>query len=213
MPGWCCCDQWEKWEKWDAEDQRVGPASLRDQTPAAAQPSERARVAERQRLPADRPRSSRPYLERAEDHCDGSKPIVSNATDAGGPGQRAERREDARPVRLRAARRTGCTDTKNGGAFGFATEIGPGRRGPADREPARRCCRRISLWPMNEFWNFHAGGDEFKDLKLFTEALEARYGKAAGVEDYARKAQALDLRRAARDVRGATAATSTRPPV
>jgi exo-1,4-beta-D-glucosaminidase len=38
---------------------------------------------------------------------------------------------------------------------------------------------------------FHAGGDEFKDLKLFTEALEARYGRATGVEDYARKAQAL----------------------
>jgi exo-1,4-beta-D-glucosaminidase len=47
------------------------------------------------------------------------------------------------------------------------------------------------LWPMNQFWTFHAGGDEFKDLKLFTEALEARYGKASGVEDYARKAQAL----------------------
>src|SRR6185436_11467418 len=31
MPGWCCCDQWEKWDEWTAEDHRVGPASLRDQ--------------------------------------------------------------------------------------------------------------------------------------------------------------------------------------
>src|SRR5205823_6016430 len=31
MPGWCCCDQWEKWDKWDAENYTVGPDSLRDQ--------------------------------------------------------------------------------------------------------------------------------------------------------------------------------------
>jgi exo-1,4-beta-D-glucosaminidase len=47
------------------------------------------------------------------------------------------------------------------------------------------------MWPIDDFWKFHAGGDEFKDLNLFTEALEARYGKATGVEDYARKSQAL----------------------
>jgi len=47
------------------------------------------------------------------------------------------------------------------------------------------------LWPIDEYWTFHAGGDEFKDLKLFTSALEGRYGRATGVEDYARKAQAL----------------------
>ncbi|MGE5813732.1 MAG: glycoside hydrolase family 2 protein, partial [Acidobacteriota bacterium] len=34
-------------------------------------------------------------------------------------------------------------------------------------------------------------GDEFKDIALFTQALEARYGKAQNAEDYARKAQAL----------------------
>ena len=47
------------------------------------------------------------------------------------------------------------------------------------------------LWPIDEFWKFHAGGDEFKDLNLFTDALEGRYGKATSAEDYARKAQAL----------------------
>ena len=47
------------------------------------------------------------------------------------------------------------------------------------------------LWPIDDFWRFHAGGDEFKDLNLFTAALEGRYGKARSAEDYARKAQAL----------------------
>ena len=82
------------------------------------------------------------------------------------------------------------TDTKNGGAFGFATEMGPGAAVPPI-ESLRMMLPPDRLWPMNEFWMFHAGGDEFKDLKLFTEALEARYGKATSVEDYARKAQAL----------------------
>jgi exo-1,4-beta-D-glucosaminidase len=47
------------------------------------------------------------------------------------------------------------------------------------------------LWPIDEVWNFHAGGGQFKDLKLFTAALEGRYGPSTGVSDYARKAQAL----------------------
>src|SRR4029077_19917859 len=47
------------------------------------------------------------------------------------------------------------------------------------------------LWPIDQFWTFHAGGQQFKDLKLFTAALEARYGPAGTVGDYARKAQAL----------------------
>src|SRR6185436_12019177 len=28
MPGWCCCDQWEKWDEWTAENHRVACASL-----------------------------------------------------------------------------------------------------------------------------------------------------------------------------------------
>jgi exo-1,4-beta-D-glucosaminidase len=47
------------------------------------------------------------------------------------------------------------------------------------------------LWPMDDVWKYHAGGGEFRTLTKFTEALEARYGKAADVADYARKAQAL----------------------
>src|SRR5206468_5459669 len=58
-------------------------------------------------------------------------------------------------------------------------------------ESLKRMLPPERLWPMSEFWTFHAGGDEFKDLRRFTEALEGRYGKATGAEDYARNAQAL----------------------
>ena len=30
MPGWCCCDHWERWESWKAEDYRISVESLRD---------------------------------------------------------------------------------------------------------------------------------------------------------------------------------------
>jgi exo-1,4-beta-D-glucosaminidase len=82
------------------------------------------------------------------------------------------------------------SDEKHGGAFGFATETGPGAAVPP-LETLKQMLPADRLWPMNEFWTFHAGGDEFKDLKLFIDALEGRYGKASDVEDFARKSQAL----------------------
>jgi len=82
------------------------------------------------------------------------------------------------------------TDAKFGGAFGFATEIGPGGAVPP-LESLKKMLPPDHLWPIDEVWNYHAGGGQFKDLKVFTGALEGRYGKATDVADYARKAQAL----------------------
>src|ERR1035437_7167572 len=31
MPGWCCCDNWERWPTWSGEDEPIAVASLRDQ--------------------------------------------------------------------------------------------------------------------------------------------------------------------------------------
>jgi exo-1,4-beta-D-glucosaminidase len=187
MPGWCCCDQWELWDKWDAEDHRVGPASQRDQL---------LRLRNHPSIlvwlnGSDFPPPAaveKAYLDVAA-QCEWSKPLLSNATDAPGPlsgpsGVKMRGPYDYVPPSY------WLTDTKDGGAFGFATEIGPGGAVPPI-ESLKRMLPADSLWPIDDVWRFHAGGDEFKDLKLFTEALEARYGPATSVEDYARKAQAL----------------------
>ena len=187
MAGWCCCDQWEMWDKWDAEDHRVAPASLKDQL---------LRLRNHPSVlvwlngsdfppPAD---VERRYLDTAR-QCEWSKPVLSNATDAPGPvsgpsGVKMKGPYDYVPPSY------WLTDTKNGGAFGFATEIGPGAAVPPI-ESLRRMLPADHIWPIDDFWRFHAGGDEFKDLNRFTEALEARYGKATGALDYTRKAQAL----------------------
>jgi exo-1,4-beta-D-glucosaminidase len=187
MPGWCCCDQWEMWDKWDAEDHRVAPASLRDQL---------LRLRNHPSVfvwlngsdfppPAD---VERRYLDTLQ-ACAWSKPVLSNATDAPGPvsgpsGVKMRGPYDYIPPSY------WLLDKKNGGAFGFATEVGPGAAIPPLRS-LKKMLPAEKLWPMNDDWRFHAGGDEFKDLTLFTDALAARYGKPSSVEDFARKAQAL----------------------
>ena len=187
MPGWCCCDQWEQWKKWDAEDHRVAPASLESQL---------LRLRNHPSVmvwlngsdfppPAD---VEQKYLDVAR-QCRWQKPLLSNATDAPGPvsgpsGVKMRGPYDYIPPSY------WLLDTKNGGAFGFATEVGPGAAVPPV-ESLKRMLPPDHLWPIDDVWRFHAGGDEFKDLSLFTEALEQRYGRATTMEDYARKAQAL----------------------
>jgi exo-1,4-beta-D-glucosaminidase len=187
MPGWCCCDQWEKWDKWDAEDHRVAPASLRDQLLRLRNhPSILAWFNGSDFHPT--PDVERAYLD-VERSLEWQKPVVSSATDApssvsGPSGVKMLGPYDYVPPSY------WLSDTKNGGAFGFATEISPGAAVPPI-ESLRRMLPADKLWPIDEFWRFHAGGDEFRDLHLFSQALEARYGKATSAEDYARKAQAL----------------------
>jgi exo-1,4-beta-D-glucosaminidase len=187
MPGWCCCDQWETWDKWDAEDHRVAPASLRDQILRLRNHASVIAWFNGSDFPPPAP-VERAYLDVLE-KAEWSKPVLSNATDTPGPvsgpsGVKMRGPYDYVPPSY------WLTDTKNGGAFGFATEIGPGAAVPP-LESLKQILPPDHLWPIDDFWRFHAGGDEFKDLKLFTDALEGRYGKATGVEDYARKAQAL----------------------
>ncbi len=186
MPGWCCCDLWERWKDWDAEDYRVAPASLDSQIlrlrnhPSVIAWFNGSDFAP----PADVEKSYLNVIQkRAFD-----KPVVSNATDAAGI-------EGPSGVKMRGPYdyvppNYWLTDKDHGGAFGFATEIGPGGAVPPI-ESLKRFVPADKLWPINEYWTFHAGGDEFKDLKLFIGALEGRYGKATSLEDFTRKSQAL----------------------
>src|SRR5262245_23013319 len=187
MPGWCCCDQWEKWEKWDAEDHGVAPASLKDQLLRLRNhPSVLAWLNGSDFCPP--PDVEKTYLD-IEAKLAWPKPTLCSATDAkskvsGPSGVKMLGPYDYVPPAY------WLTDSKNGGAFGFATEIGPGAAVPP-LESLKQMLPADHLWPIDDVWNFHAGGDEFRNVERFTEALEARYGKASGVEDYARKAQAL----------------------
>ena len=82
-------------------------------------------------------------------------------------------------------------DTTNGGAFGFNTETGPGPQ-PPPLETLKRMFPAEKLWPVNDFWNFHAGRGNFHDLKRYLLAFNNRYGAAQSAEEFAFKSQAAN---------------------
>jgi len=186
MIGWCCCDQWEKWDKWDAEDRQVAVASLADQTRRLRNhPSVFVWLNGSDGPPP--PAIEKSYLDELE-RVEWAAPVLSNAADKPGVGGPSG-------VKMRGPYEYvppsyWLLDAKNGGAFGFDTEVSPGAAVPPI-ESLKEMLPAEHLWPMDAFWMFHAGGQEFATLKLFTSALEGRYGKATSAEDYARKAQAL----------------------
>jgi exo-1,4-beta-D-glucosaminidase len=59
------------------------------------------------------------------------------------------------------------------------------------QESLEKFIPKDKLWPISEHWGYHAGGGAFKDVHVFTEALSARYGAAADLQDYDRKAQLM----------------------
>ena len=82
-------------------------------------------------------------------------------------------------------------DTKNGGAFGFNTETGPGPQVPPV-ESIKKFIPKDHLWPIDTMWNYHCGGNVFCNLNRYNEAIDNRLGKPAGLEEYVTKAQFIN---------------------
>jgi exo-1,4-beta-D-glucosaminidase len=187
MAGWCCCDAWEKWGKWGEENKQVSVNSLRDQIlRLRAHPSMLVWLnGSDNPPPTDRERA---YLD-VEKELSWPKPAISSAT--------AKKTE---PTGESGVKMNGPyeyvsanyweLDTKHGGAFGFSTEISPGPAVPP-LEELKTMFPPDKLWPMNEFWDYHSGGGEFKNIKVFAHAIEKRYGAIKDVNDLAWKSQAI----------------------
>jgi len=83
------------------------------------------------------------------------------------------------------------TDTNFGGAYGFNTETGPGAQVP-QIDSLKKMIPEDQLWPMGDSWDYHCGRYEFADLSRFKEAINERYGEPDSLEDFDRKAQAMN---------------------
>ena len=187
MVGWCCCDAWEKWGKWNDENRRVSVESLRDQLlRLRTHPSILVWLnGSDNPPPADRERA---YLD-IEKEINWPKPVISSATAKKTEVSGASGVKMSGPYEYVSANYW-LLGTKAGGAFGFNTETSPGPAVPPVEE-LKAIFPPDKLWPINDYWEFHSGGGQFKNIKVFARAIEERYGKATGVLDFTWKSQAM----------------------
>ena len=187
LAGWCCCDHWEHWRDWDDEDRRVAAESLRDQIRRLrSHPSAFNWMNGSDNPPP--PEIEKMYVGILKE-LNWPNPYESSAT--------------ARPTAVTGATGVKMTgpyeyvapsywllDQSRGGAHGFNTETSPGPAIPP-AESLRRMLPEDHIWPIDSWWDYHAGGGVFKDIGVFRTALDARYGPSASLEQFATKAQVM----------------------
>ncbi len=198
MAGWCCCDHWEHWSNWKPDDYKIAEQSLRDQIyRLRSHPSLLVWLNGSDNPPP--PDVEQTYL-KVEKELLWPNPVISSATakpttvtgDSGvkmsGPYEYvapAYWMQDS----LGANHPQNCNQGGCGGGYGFNTETSPGPAVPPV-ETVKAMLPKEHQWPIDDWWNFHAGGGAFKDIHVFTDALDARYGAANNLEDYTMKSQA-----------------------
>jgi exo-1,4-beta-D-glucosaminidase len=187
MPGWTCCDAWEQWSDWKEEQHKIAAESLRSQIRILRNhPSVFVWL-----YGSDGPPPAnveKMYLSILKE-LNWPNPSVSSAsatatTVTGESGVKMTGPYEYVPPVYWLA------DTAAGGAYGFNTETSPGPAIPP-RESLERFIPKDHLWPIDEVWNFHSGGERFTTINVFTDALNRRYGTATSLDDYLRKAQAM----------------------
>ena len=187
MPGWTCCDAWERWKNWNGDQNRVAAASLRDQiTRLRNHPSVFVWLNGSDNPPPAEVESV--YLS-IEKELEWPNPIVSSASEqkaavSGASGVKMTGPYEYVPPVYWLA------DTQAGGAYGYNTETSPGPAIPP-RQSLEKFIPKDNLWPIDEVWNYHAGGERFTTVNVFTDGLNRRYGQASSLDDYERKAQAM----------------------
>jgi len=199
MAGWCCCDFWEHWGNWKDEDFQIANSSLRDQIYRMRRhPSMLAWMNGSDNPPP--PDVEEMYL-KTEADLKWPNPVVSSATAkpttvTNGSGVKmsgpyeyvAPSYWQTDPYLQKDDDR--CNKGGCGGAYGFNSETSMGPAVPPI-ESIERMVPKNHLWPIDEYWNFHAGGGAFKNIQVFTDALNERYGKAENAKDFAFKSQLM----------------------
>lgn len=186
MPGWTCCDSWERWDVWTPETRNIAAASMTDQ--------------------ANRLRNH-PSVFVFLYGSDGPPPAdieimylnILKAREWPNPSVSSASAEITKVTGKSGVKMTGpyeyvppvywLTDKEAGGAHGYNTETSPGPAIPTI-ESLKKFIPPDHLWPIDYVWNYHAGLERFTTINVFLQALNERYGTAASLEDFERKSQA-----------------------
>jgi exo-1,4-beta-D-glucosaminidase len=82
-------------------------------------------------------------------------------------------------------------DKEKGGAHGFNTETGPGPQ-PPPLESLKKMIPGDKLWPINDFWDYHCGRNEFNTLDRYLNGYQNRYWAAQSVDEFLQLAQVVN---------------------
>ncbi len=185
--GWECCNIWQYFYEWTDETKAVAKASLEDQI---------YRLRGRPSLASWWNGSDlSPSAEMEKAYIN-----VLKAEDWPNPYQASADEKPSTVTGPTGVKMTGpydyvppsywYIDKDNGGAFGFNTETSPGPAVP-NVESIKKFIPAGDLWPFDKVWKLHCGGVPFDQLDPFTSAMNARYGKAKDLADFAMKSQVL----------------------
>lgn len=187
MTGWICCDAWEHWNKWTPETKKIAAASMVDQaTRLRNHPSVFVWLYGSDGPPPAEIENM--YLDILK-NLEWPNPTVSSASET-----------PTKVTGKSGVKMTGpyeyvppmywLSDKKAGGAWSYNTETSPGPAIPP-KESLAKFIPKEHLWPIDDYWNFHAGGERFTTIDVFRDALEKRYGAPTSLDDFERKAQAM----------------------
>jgi exo-1,4-beta-D-glucosaminidase len=187
MPGWTCCDFWEQWKSWTPDIAKIAAASMADQSMRLRNhPSVFVWL-----YGSDNPPPAvyeTMYLQILKD-TRWPNPTVSSASDT-----------TTGVTGVSGVKMTGpyeyvppsywLVDRDAGGAYGYNTETSPGPVIPPVSS-LKKFIPADHLWPIDEYWNYHAGLDRFTNIDRYVNGMDQRYGKATDLNDFERKAQAM----------------------
>lgn len=188
IAGWCCCSRWERWKNWTPQNYQVAAESLRSQARLLRNhPCILAFLYGSDNAPPAKAEAV--YLKVfKEEHW--PVPVVASAASKRTVGGGLTGVKMTGPYQY-VAPSYWYEDHQRGGAFGFNTETSPGPAIPV-LASLKEFLPADHLWPIDNVWNYHAGGGAFKNLDVYNQALSARYGKAKSLADYVEKAQVTD---------------------
>jgi exo-1,4-beta-D-glucosaminidase len=191
LPGWECCDKWQSISKWTSADYAVAKASaasegarLRDH------PSVISFLIGSDESPAAKAETG--YLD-ALHGVDWPDPIVTSAADTSSPQLGKSGLKMTGPYDwVPPAYWYDTAHSDSGGAWGFNSETSAGPDIPTIDTLNRMMTpsELSTLWSNPSADEYHrSNSDTFGNLKLFGDALTARYGKATSLTDFDKKAQ------------------------
>lgn len=195
LPGWQCCDYWQKTDKWTDDDLSIAKASQLSQiNRLRPHASILAWLNGSDEAPA--PKVEQAYLDILKDR-DWPNPVLNSAADT-----------TSKITGRSGVKMTGPYDyvppeywyldkDKYGGAWGFNMETSPGPAPPITSN-IRRTLDEKDWWPIDAAWNYHAGLGKFAQLDHFKQAIDATYGPANSLDDFSLESQlaAYDSERA-----------------